>query len=146
MYGLVSQRLNEGQLVPGPTLADRIKQGPIPPGEAGEILLQIADALEYAHERGVIHRDLKPANIKIDPDDKVKILDFGLAKALTDPGSPTGEALDGEYSTIVAPAEWGTIYKSASDSDAAADTSFKVEPTANSQHGKAPLISPYSPL
>jgi serine/threonine protein kinase len=75
------------ELVPGPTLADRIKQGPIPPGEAEEILLQIADALEYAHERGVIHRDLKPANIKIDPDDKVKILDFGLAKALTDPGS-----------------------------------------------------------
>lgn len=75
------------ELVPGPTLADRIQQGAIPPGEAEEILLQIADALEYAHERGVIHRDLKPANIKIDPDDKVKILDFGLAKALTDPGS-----------------------------------------------------------
>ena len=75
------------ELVPGPTLADRIKQGPIPPGEAEEILLQITDALEYAHERGVIHRDLKPANIKIDPDDKVKILDFGLAKALVDPGS-----------------------------------------------------------
>jgi serine/threonine protein kinase len=75
------------ELVPGPTLADRIKQGPIPPGEAEEILLQMADGLEYAHERGVIHRDLKPANIKIDPEDKVKILDFGLAKALTDPGS-----------------------------------------------------------
>jgi serine/threonine protein kinase len=75
------------ELVPGPTLADRIKQGPIPPGEAEEILLQIADALEYAHERGVIHRDLKPANIKIDPDDKVKILDFGLAKALADPST-----------------------------------------------------------
>jgi Tol biopolymer transport system component len=75
------------ELVPGPTLADRISQGPIPPEEAEQILLQIADALEYAHERGVIHRDLKPANIKIDPDDKVKILDFGLAKALIDPGS-----------------------------------------------------------
>ena len=81
------------ELVPGPTLADRITQGPIPAEEAETILMQIADALEYAHERGVIHRDLKPANIKIDPEDKVKILDFGLAKALTDPaggvaGSP----------------------------------------------------------
>jgi Tol biopolymer transport system component len=75
------------ELVPGPTLADRIKQGPIPADEAEIILLQIGEALEYAHERGVIHRDLKPANIEIDPDDKVKILDFGLAKALIDPGS-----------------------------------------------------------
>ena len=75
------------ELIPGPTLADRIKQGPIPAEEAETILLQIADALEYAHERGVIHRDLKPANIKIDPEDRVKILDFGLAKALIDPAS-----------------------------------------------------------
>ena len=72
------------ELVPGPTLADRITQGPIPAEEAETILMQIADALEYAHERGVIHRDLKPANIKIDPEDKVKILDFGLAKAALD--------------------------------------------------------------
>ena len=69
------------ELIPGPTLADRIKQGPIPAEEAETILLQIADALEYAHERGVIHRDLKPANIKIDPEDRVKILDFGLANS-----------------------------------------------------------------
>jgi len=75
------------ELVPGPTLADRIAQGPIPAAEAEQILLQIAEALEYAHERGVIHRDLKPAKIKIDSDNKVKILDFGLAKALVDPGS-----------------------------------------------------------
>lgn len=84
IYG-VEERALVMELVEGPTLADRIKQGPIPAEEAQTILLQMADALEYAHERGVIHRDLKPANIKIDPEDKVKILDFGLAKALTDP-------------------------------------------------------------
>ena len=81
------------ELIPGPTLADRIKQGPIPAEEAETILLQIADALEYAHERGVIHRDLKPANIKIDPEDKVKILDFGLAKALTAPAGGVASSL-----------------------------------------------------
>jgi serine/threonine-protein kinase len=70
------------QLVEGPTLADRIKAGPIPVDEALPIAKQICDALEYAHERGVIHRDLKPANIKVAADDTVKILDFGLAKAL----------------------------------------------------------------
>jgi serine/threonine protein kinase/Tol biopolymer transport system component len=86
IYG-VEERALVMELVPGPTLADRIKQGPIPPAEAEHILLEIAEALGYAHERGVIHRDLKPANIKIDPEDKVKILDFGLAKALVDPGS-----------------------------------------------------------
>jgi len=76
------------QLVEGPTLADRIKAGPIPVDEAVRIAKQIADALEYAHERGIIHRDLKPANIKVAADDAVKVLDFGLAKALeTDPSS-----------------------------------------------------------
>jgi eukaryotic-like serine/threonine-protein kinase len=70
------------QLAEGPTLADRIAQGPIPIDEALRIARQIADALEYAHERGVVHRDLKPANIKISRDDAVKVLDFGLAKAV----------------------------------------------------------------
>ncbi len=70
------------QLVEGPTLADRIKQGPIPVDEALRIAKQICEALEYAHERGIVHRDLKPANIKVTNDDVVKILDFGLAKAL----------------------------------------------------------------
>src|SRR5512144_232105 len=68
------------ELVEGPTLADRIKQGPIPLEEALEIARQIADALESAHEKGIVHRDLKPGNIKLRPDGTVKVLDFGLAK------------------------------------------------------------------
>ena len=70
------------ELVEGPTLADRIAQGPIPVDEALPIAKQIAEALEAAHERGIIHRDLKPANVKVRPDGTVKVLDFGLAKAL----------------------------------------------------------------
>ena len=77
------------ELVEGPTLADRIRQGPIPIDEALPIAKQIAEALEAAHEAGVIHRDLKPANIKVKDDGTVKVLDFGLAKAL-DP-TPQGD-------------------------------------------------------
>ena len=68
------------ELVEGPTLAERIRQGPLPLDEAIGIARQIADALDYAHERGIVHRDLKPGNIKIRPDGVVKVLDFGLAK------------------------------------------------------------------
>ena len=75
--------------VEGPTLADRISQGPIPLDEALPIAKQIAEALEAAHEAGVIHRDLKPANIKVREDGTVKVLDFGLAKA-SDP-NPEGD-------------------------------------------------------
>jgi eukaryotic-like serine/threonine-protein kinase len=70
------------ELVEGPTLADRIAHGPIPLDEALPIAKQIAEALEAAHEQGIIHRDLKPANVKVRPDGMVKVLDFGLAKAL----------------------------------------------------------------
>src|ERR1700752_2761969 len=70
------------EFVDGPTLADRIAQGPIPLDEALPIATQIAEALEAAHEQGIIHRDLKPANIKVRPDGTVKVLDFGLAKAM----------------------------------------------------------------
>ena len=70
------------ELVEGPTLAERIAQGPIPVDEALRSRKQIAEALEAAHEHGIIHRDLKPANIKLRPDGTVKVLDFGLAKAL----------------------------------------------------------------
>jgi len=70
------------ELVEGPTLADRITQGAIPLDEALPIAKQIAEALEAAHEQGIIHRDLKPANIKVRSDGTVKVLDFGLAKAM----------------------------------------------------------------
>ncbi len=69
------------ELVEGQTLADKIKTGPIPVEESLKLALQIAEALEAAHEKGIIHRDLKPANIKVTPDGKAKVLDFGLAKA-----------------------------------------------------------------
>jgi eukaryotic-like serine/threonine-protein kinase len=72
------------ELVEGPTLADRLVDGPIPVDEACTIARQIAEALEAAHEHGIIHRDLKPANVKLRPDGAVKVLDFGLAKALDD--------------------------------------------------------------
>jgi serine/threonine-protein kinase len=71
------------ELVEGPTLADRIAQGPLPPDEALPIARQIAAALAAAHESGIIHRDLKPANIKVRNDGTVKVLDFGLAKLAT---------------------------------------------------------------
>ena len=70
------------ELVEGPTLADRIARGAIPIDEALLIARQIAEALEAAHEQGIIHRDLKPANIKVREDGTVKVLDFGLAKAM----------------------------------------------------------------
>ncbi len=79
------------ELVEGPTLADRIAQGPLPLDEALSIARQIAEALEAAHEQGIIHRDLKPANIKLRPDGAVKVLDFGLAK-LADPAHGSIEA------------------------------------------------------
>src|SRR5229473_1804901 len=67
------------ELVEGPTLADRLRAGPLPLEETLTIARQVAEALEAAHEKGVIHRDLKPANIKAPPDGPVKVLDFGLA-------------------------------------------------------------------
>jgi serine/threonine protein kinase/Tol biopolymer transport system component len=84
--GLISALVLE--LVEGPTLADRVAKGPLPPAEALSIARDVAEALEAAHEKGIIHRDLKPANIKITPDGLVKVLDFGLAKAAGDGSAP----------------------------------------------------------
>ena len=78
------------ELVEGPTLADRIAQGPIPVDEALPIAAD-RRSLEAAHEQGIIHRDLKPANIKLRPDGTVKVLDFGLAKALEPAGGGLAE-------------------------------------------------------
>jgi Tol biopolymer transport system component len=72
------------ELVEGPTLAERIRSGAIPLDEALPIARQVADAVEYAHDNSVIHRDLKPANIKVKEDGTVKVLDFGLAKAMSE--------------------------------------------------------------
>ena len=103
IYGIEEQddtRALVLELVEGPTLADRINKGPIPVDEALPIAKQIAEALEAAHEAGVIHRDLKPANIKVREDGTVKVLDFGLAKAL-DPSS-TGDPSESPTLTAAA--------------------------------------------
>ena len=102
IYGLERSGASTGlvmELIEGPTLADRIAGGPIPIDEAVTIATQIADALRAAHERNIIHRDLKPANVKVREDGTVKVLDFGLAKALEPAAGP-----DVDAPTITSPA------------------------------------------
>jgi Tol biopolymer transport system component len=81
------------ELVPGEDLAERLKRGPLQLDEALAVARQVAEALEEAHEKGIVHRDLKPANVKLTPDGRVKVLDFGLAKAM-DPPAGGGSATD----------------------------------------------------
>ena len=95
------------ELVEGATLADQLKRGAIPVEEALKFALQIAEALEAAHEKGVIHRDLKPANIKVTPEGKVKVLDFGLAKAFE--GDPADPALSNSPTLSMAATQQGVI-------------------------------------
>src|SRR5262252_1298171 len=96
------------ELVEGPTLAERIARGPIPLDEALAIARQIADALATAHDHGVIHRDLKPANIKVRSDGAVKVLDFGLAKAVEVSGAdPSTDGLLSLSPTLTSPAMTG---------------------------------------
>jgi serine/threonine protein kinase/WD40 repeat protein len=85
------------QFVEGKTLAERIAQGPLPLKDVAEIFVQVAAALEAAHGQGIVHRDLKPANIKVKASGQVKVLDFGIAKSLREPGQPV-EAMETQTS------------------------------------------------
>ena len=88
------------ELVEGPTLADRIAQGPMPVNEGLQIAKQVAEALEAAHDKGIIHRDLKPANVKVRPDGTVKVLDFGLAKTIAE--GPSADVSSSPTRTAIA--------------------------------------------
>ena len=109
VYGFETATLPDGssahflamELVPGEDLAERLRRGRVPVDEAIVIARQIAEALEEAHEHGIVHRDLKPANVKLSPDGKVKVLDFGLAKAFAG-DTASGSASDLSQSPTLA--------------------------------------------
>jgi len=103
IYGLEDSTTTHAlvmELVEGPTLADRLVRGPLPLIDALGVARQLCDALEYAHERGIVHRDLKPANIKVTADAAVKVLDFGLAKAVA--GESGSDLADAPTQTMMA--------------------------------------------
>jgi Tol biopolymer transport system component len=117
LYGFETATLDDGttvhviamELAPGEDLAERLKRGPLPVDEAIAIAKQIAEALEVAHEKGIVHRDLKPANLKVTPDGKVKVLDFGLAKAWTGGGAATASGDVSHSPTMTRGTEAGMI-------------------------------------
>ena len=96
------------ELVPGPTLAERLESGPLSLAEGLSFALQIAQALEEAHGKGIVHRDLKPQNLKASTDGRVKVLDFGLAKAMDD-GDAGSAAQLAASPTLSAGTELGVI-------------------------------------
>jgi len=105
-----STRFLAMELVPGEDLSERLKRGPLPADEVVRIMGGIADALEAAHEKGVIHRDLKPANIRLTPDDRVKVLDFGLAKVVEgEPSSGSGSGTPPDLSLTATGVVLGTV-------------------------------------
>jgi Tol biopolymer transport system component len=114
VYGFERATLPDGstghflamELVEGEDLAERLKRGPVPVDEAGALAKQVAEALEEAHEKGIVHRDLKPGNIKVSPDGKVKVLDFGLAKAY---GGEPGSGSSADLSQSPTLAQTGTL-------------------------------------
>jgi serine/threonine-protein kinase len=112
IYG-VEDRALIMELVEGPTLSERIADGPVPLDEVLPIARQIAEALEYAHERAIIHRDLKPANVKVTPEGQVKVLDFGLAKAMSTE-TTAGNPASSPTLTCAPPnwASWAAAYMS----------------------------------
>src|SRR5205814_3217954 len=97
------------ELVEGPTLAERIHEGRLPLDEAFQIARQIAEGLEAAHERGIIHRDLKPANVKLTADGKVKVHDFGLAKAALEQAEAAGASPESSPTLTLRQTQAGVI-------------------------------------
>src|SRR5215469_16674699 len=98
IYG-VEERALVMELVDGMTLEERIRQGPIPLSEAFPLIQQLIDALEYAHEKGIVHRDLKPGNLNVTSEGRLKVLDFGLARAMSSEPM-AGDALSSPTLTI----------------------------------------------